>query len=309
MRSLRKFSEFFTDIAFQSLDMQQYKYSIQALSSLIAARKILNIEPAWNDSYTKATGYMFSDVEECQTKLITRYERYFKKSQKKNEVKEIKEVLPKQIVKEKRNNNLNKVSSQHAVKRLKSSKGSYLTYLRSSKNGPLAKGKNSKVLKNKSLARAISKNAKISREHSLSANGFYKDKISLSKVSKSKTKENVSRNADISKNQIQQTSSLNTQQTDRLRRHRPSVEVMTKFIPKAVGDEIITPRNTKLVSKVALVKKTSYVSNERGQSSNYRRIRMGRMGKKTDSISEECTKNFKSLRTIRSNSVQSGNYE
>ena len=39
IQSLQKFSEFFVDIAFQSLEIQQYKYSIQAVASIAAARK------------------------------------------------------------------------------------------------------------------------------------------------------------------------------------------------------------------------------------------------------------------------------
>lgn len=64
IKSVKKFSEFFVDIAFQSLEIQQYRYSIQALASIIAARKTLNIEPAWNDKYTIISGYKFEDIEE-----------------------------------------------------------------------------------------------------------------------------------------------------------------------------------------------------------------------------------------------------
>lgn len=83
IKSVKKFAEFFVDIAFQSLDIQQYKYSIQALASVIAARKTFNIEPTWNDKYTAISGYTFSDIEECYTKLVSKFDSYFKKSQKK----------------------------------------------------------------------------------------------------------------------------------------------------------------------------------------------------------------------------------
>ena len=85
IQSLQKFSEFFVDIAFQSLEIQQYKYSIQAVASIAAARKTLSIEPIWNPQLEKITGFKFSEVEECYLTLYSKYERYFKKSQKKNE--------------------------------------------------------------------------------------------------------------------------------------------------------------------------------------------------------------------------------
>ena len=85
VQSLQKFSEFFVDIAFQSLEIQQYKYSIQAVASIVAARKTLSIDPIWNPKLETITGYQFSEIEECYQTLYSKYERYFKKSQKKNE--------------------------------------------------------------------------------------------------------------------------------------------------------------------------------------------------------------------------------
>ena len=39
IKSVRKYCEFYTDMALQSYDCQQYKYSIQSLSAVVAARK------------------------------------------------------------------------------------------------------------------------------------------------------------------------------------------------------------------------------------------------------------------------------
>lgn len=47
-KPVRKFAEFFMDIALQSFELQKYKYSVQAMASIVAARRTLNIEPAWN---------------------------------------------------------------------------------------------------------------------------------------------------------------------------------------------------------------------------------------------------------------------
>lgn len=64
VQSIQKFSEFFVDIAFESLEIQQFKYSVQAVASLVAARRTLCIEPTWNPKLQEITGYSFSDVEE-----------------------------------------------------------------------------------------------------------------------------------------------------------------------------------------------------------------------------------------------------
>lgn len=65
IKSVKKFSDFYVDMVMESLDAQQYKYSVQALAAVIAARRTLNIEPTWNPKFTRITGYNFEDVEEC----------------------------------------------------------------------------------------------------------------------------------------------------------------------------------------------------------------------------------------------------
>lgn len=82
VKSVRKYCEFYTDMAIQSYDWQQYKYSIQALSSVIAARKTWGITPVWNDIFSKITGYSYEDIEECSRKLHTKYEKFFCKTKK-----------------------------------------------------------------------------------------------------------------------------------------------------------------------------------------------------------------------------------
>lgn len=48
-KSLRMYTEMFTDIALQSMELQKYKYSVQAVSAVVAARKAKNVLPEWNN--------------------------------------------------------------------------------------------------------------------------------------------------------------------------------------------------------------------------------------------------------------------
>lgn len=64
IKSVRKYCEFFTDMALQSFDCQQYKYSIQALSAVIAARRTCGIKPIWSKHFKIITGYDFAEIEE-----------------------------------------------------------------------------------------------------------------------------------------------------------------------------------------------------------------------------------------------------
>lgn len=64
LKSMKKFSEFFVDIALQSLEVQKFSYSIQAVASIVAARKTLGIKPTWNPKIGSITGYTFEEIEE-----------------------------------------------------------------------------------------------------------------------------------------------------------------------------------------------------------------------------------------------------
>lgn len=209
-------------------------------------------------------------------------------------------------------NKLTKISSQPVFKRYKSTKSSYLGHI-SSKYASKGQEKGQK---------ASSKNSRINsqigaRERSISAGGFYpkKDKIPLSKIDKSKTKEYTSRNIDSSNTQtlVNMNSLAQSKPNGHTRRHRPSVEVINKMTNSTINTDVITPRNkTKLVTKVNLVsKKVNDKSNERGQSSNYRRVRMNRLGKRngsnTGGDTSTSTKSTKLAAKFRSNSINSNN--
>jgi len=72
----KKFAEFFMDIVFQSLELQKYKFSIQAVSAVVATRKVLNIKPLWSENIQKFTKYEYEDIKDCFTKLYAKYEKH-----------------------------------------------------------------------------------------------------------------------------------------------------------------------------------------------------------------------------------------
>ena len=80
LKSVRKYCEFFTDMAIQSLDIQQYEYSVQALAAVVAARRICGIKPIWSRHFEDITGYDYTQIEECYNKLYSKYEKFFSKS-------------------------------------------------------------------------------------------------------------------------------------------------------------------------------------------------------------------------------------
>lgn len=69
----------FTDIALQSMEIQQYTYSVQAVASCVAARRAKNIKPVWNPRLGEVSGYAFEDIEDCYEKLFSRYEKIMQK--------------------------------------------------------------------------------------------------------------------------------------------------------------------------------------------------------------------------------------
>ena len=75
LKSLRMFTEMFTDISLQSMEMQQYEYSIQALGSVVAARKAKGLANPWTERLRRITGYQFEQVESAFRKLYARYEK------------------------------------------------------------------------------------------------------------------------------------------------------------------------------------------------------------------------------------------
>jgi len=51
IESIRKYAEFFADVAVQSFDIQQYSYALQGIYSVLAARDVLGVQPVWNPQF------------------------------------------------------------------------------------------------------------------------------------------------------------------------------------------------------------------------------------------------------------------
>ncbi|CAI2363042.1 unnamed protein product [Moneuplotes crassus] len=132
LKQMNKFSEFFMDIAYQSLELQKYKFSIQAIASLIAARKILGIKPMWDKSLESFTKYQYKDCRDCFEKLFSKYEKHFSKSRTKATKKdkeninflETKSKTKKRIINRgsKRTNDRGKINKLHSLSRIVTSK-------------------------------------------------------------------------------------------------------------------------------------------------------------------------------------------
>jgi hypothetical protein len=56
VESLRKFAEFFADVAVQSFEIQKFPYVLQGIYSILAARDVLGVKPVWNKQLDKFTG-------------------------------------------------------------------------------------------------------------------------------------------------------------------------------------------------------------------------------------------------------------
>lgn len=108
IKSVRKYWEFYTDMALQSYDWQQYKYSVQSLSAVIAARKTWGIKPYWSNHFYKITGYWLEDIEEWSEKLYAKYKKFFWKS------KQIKRPKSK-LMKAKSNNEGSQITSSNRI--------------------------------------------------------------------------------------------------------------------------------------------------------------------------------------------------
>ena len=83
LKSLRMYVEMFTDLALQSMEMQQYRYSVQAVASVVAARKAKGIKTEWSPRLLEITGLKWEQVEPAYTTLYSRYEKIMARKGKK----------------------------------------------------------------------------------------------------------------------------------------------------------------------------------------------------------------------------------
>ena len=207
---------------------------------------------------------------------------------------------------------LSKIASQPIFKKYKARKASYLGNGKTTLQHREAKSKKKPIINNQ---KAISKLFKLEkRDSSASTSTFQVEKRPLSKAGKPKTSlplKFASRNSENptgaeaclvnSRSFAQHMLSFN--------QPRQSADVTQKLLNSTTVNEIVTPRNKKLFKKVSLLRKLPSESNERGQSSNYRRVRIGRLVDRKDSnttVTLEKKNKPKVLKSInRSNSVNS----
>lgn len=72
------YAEMFTDISLQSMELQQFTYSKQALAAVVAARKVKNLSD-WTHHLEQISGYKFKDIEVVYKKLFERYQKIMQK--------------------------------------------------------------------------------------------------------------------------------------------------------------------------------------------------------------------------------------
>jgi hypothetical protein len=94
LKSIRMYVEMFTDLALQSMEMQQYKYSVQAVASVVAARKAKGIKTEWSPRLMEITGMNWDQIQEAYLTLYSRYEKIMvrkgkKRKQQQEQAKEV----------------------------------------------------------------------------------------------------------------------------------------------------------------------------------------------------------------------------
>ena len=69
LRSIRRYTEFFADLALQDYSIVQYKPSIISVACVLCSRRTNRIKPMWNPFLKELTGYEFNDVRVCFNQL------------------------------------------------------------------------------------------------------------------------------------------------------------------------------------------------------------------------------------------------
>jgi hypothetical protein len=80
LRKVRKFSEYFSDLAIKSTSLLSLKPSVVALSCVLCARMVNKISPLWNSKFELMTNYSFhrDGVKACFEKLYMQYDENFR---------------------------------------------------------------------------------------------------------------------------------------------------------------------------------------------------------------------------------------
>ena len=69
LRFLRKYSEFFVDLALQEYIFNKYSSHILACAAIAGARKAIGITPIWNEELIEFTGIEFCIIKPCFDQL------------------------------------------------------------------------------------------------------------------------------------------------------------------------------------------------------------------------------------------------
>lgn len=68
-------------------EAQEYPYSFQSLVAIVVARRVVKVEPFWNEKFSKRLPYGYEQIEDLVEKVYSKYLRLHK-SEFKNEQKE-----------------------------------------------------------------------------------------------------------------------------------------------------------------------------------------------------------------------------
>lgn len=69
---MKKYAEFFCDLAAQDYVMRGFKPSVVASASIMCARKINHVVPIWNKTLEELTSYKYEQIER-PAELIMRF--------------------------------------------------------------------------------------------------------------------------------------------------------------------------------------------------------------------------------------------
>ena len=89
VRQVRKYSEFFADLALQDLSFNRFSSHIVACACLAGARKIVGLVSFWNDELTELTGAAWEEVSVCFEELYHYFERTFPEMAKKSKAQKV----------------------------------------------------------------------------------------------------------------------------------------------------------------------------------------------------------------------------
>ena len=64
VQAIKKYAEFFWDIAIQSFEIQKFTYAVQGVYAILAAREVLGIKPVWNKQLDQFTGLNKHKIKE-----------------------------------------------------------------------------------------------------------------------------------------------------------------------------------------------------------------------------------------------------